>query len=31
VIGPFSKLDIFKMSIFGKPLPLSFWTFSTIL
>jgi uncharacterized repeat protein (TIGR02543 family) len=30
VIGPFSKLDIFKMSIFRKPLPLFFWTFSYI-
>jgi hypothetical protein len=27
LIGPFSKLDIFKMSIFRKPLPLYFWTF----
>ena len=27
LIGPFSKLDIFKMSIFGKPLLLSFLDF----
>jgi hypothetical protein len=31
VIGPFSKLDIFKMSIFGKPLLLYFWTFLLFL
>jgi hypothetical protein len=31
VLGPFSKMDILKMSIFRKPLLLYFWTFSMIL